>query len=229
VHRTHDEYIHVGSLAFHLDQIADYALQGADLTTSTAFQHQLLFALAAYADQRAESPVGSGACHPVASRVRSPERMGEDRTLDDDAGAKRSPQLFVGDSETVMVVHEMLREGQIVRRIPLRRCQRLVVGRDDGADIVLQSATASRRHFALEVTPTGAVFVEDLSSCCGTLVNDERIDHRQLEQGDVLKVGSSVYLTFQQGEDVGKPTHFEKMYSERALAMPPGLPLAGSR
>ena len=162
-----------------------------------------------------DRPSARALVDPVASRVRSAWRMGEDRTLDDDAGATQSLHLFVEDSETVMVVHEMLREGQIVRRIPLHRRQRLVVGRDDSADIVLQSETASRRHFALEVTTTGAVFVEDLSSCCGTLVNDERIDRRQLEQGDVMKVGSSTYLTFQQHEDVGEPTNFEKMYSAR--------------
>ena len=31
VHRTHDKYIQVGSLPFHLDQVAAYALQGANL------------------------------------------------------------------------------------------------------------------------------------------------------------------------------------------------------
>jgi DNA-binding winged helix-turn-helix (wHTH) protein len=64
-----------------------------------------------------------------------------------------------------------------------------VIGRDPAADVVIDSATVSRRHARLVVSAAGAT-VEDLQSKNGTFVNGERVvGIVPVSDSDVLKVG----------------------------------------
>lgn len=57
VRRTHDKYIQVGSLAFHLDEVADYALQGANLPLPNGSLLQAAMAmLVVAANERDKAP-----------------------------------------------------------------------------------------------------------------------------------------------------------------------------
>ena len=80
---------------------------------------------------------------------------------------------------------------------------RLVIGRHPGCDIVLESAAVSRQH--AEVTRDGAtVWLNDLRSRNGTLVNGRQITERQrLEDGDDILIGDQ-RLSFSAGR--GAPT-----------------------
>jgi FHA domain len=133
---------------------------------------------------------------------------------------QQSPHLFVGDDvdDVIVVVHEMLGDGLVVRRLSLRRGQRLVVGRSADVDIVIRSKFADRRIFALEVTAAGAVFAEDVGSSCGTLVKGRRIARQRLDQCDVINVASNTFLTFQHGDEIGGPTAIELAYAARKNA-----------
>ncbi len=65
---------------------------------------------------------------------------------------------------------------------------RLLVGRHPDCEIVLDVASVSRQHAALEVTDEG-ITIEDLRSRNGTIVNDLRITApRQLENGDIVSI-----------------------------------------
>ncbi len=63
-----------------------------------------------------------------------------------------------------------------------------VIGRGRNADLVLNEATISRAHalFGYEGT---RVFVQDLGSTNGTLVNGVREHRKLLAQGDELRMG----------------------------------------
>ncbi len=63
-----------------------------------------------------------------------------------------------------------------------------VVGRGGNADMMLNEATISRAH-ALFGYEGHRVFVQDLGSTNGTLVNGEKKDRRLLEDGDELRMG----------------------------------------
>jgi predicted component of type VI protein secretion system len=67
----------------------------------------------------------------------------------------------------------------------------LVLGRDEGADVVVDDPEISRRHAAMR--PAGdTVEVEDLGSLNGTWVNGARIETRVLlTPGDVVQLGTS--------------------------------------
>ncbi len=66
-----------------------------------------------------------------------------------------------------------------------------VIGRGRHADLLLNEATISRAH-ALLGRDGEAVFVQDLGSTNGTLVNGNRADRKVLKDGDELTMGRLV-------------------------------------
>jgi adenylate cyclase len=65
---------------------------------------------------------------------------------------------------------------------------RPIIGRGKGCDIVLDDASVSREHAALEVTNDG-IEVVDLQSSNGTSVNGQRIQRAKIGSGDNLMFG----------------------------------------
>jgi len=77
------------------------------------------------------------------------------------------------------------------RRIEVGADRRLVIGRDDGCNLVLDDSKVSRRHAYLQEVD-GAVEVGDLGSSNGTFVNGRRIERPvTLAPGDSLRIGGS--------------------------------------
>lgn len=73
-------------------------------------------------------------------------------------------------------------------RIPLRQGE-TTLGRSHYCTVVLDSATASRQHAAIEIR-NGEVVLDDLNSRNGTLLNGERISGAEpLRAGDVITIG----------------------------------------
>jgi len=76
------------------------------------------------------------------------------------------------------------------------------LGRDTGADIVLDDPGISRQHSELRVTTDGphlVTSIRDLGSTNGTFVNGERITSRRLDNGDQITVGRTA-VTFRAGK-----------------------------
>ncbi len=69
---------------------------------------------------------------------------------------------------------------------------RTVVGRD-GADITVDDATLSGRHFEVEARGKES-FIRDLDSRNGTLLNGERIRVAQLTSGDKIQAGKTTFI-----------------------------------
>ncbi len=70
--------------------------------------------------------------------------------------------------------------------------ERLVIGREEGCDLLLEDDKVSREHAALFVDPEGRVIVEDLRSTNGTYVNGRRItEPTHLGPDDELRIGES--------------------------------------
>ncbi len=69
---------------------------------------------------------------------------------------------------------------------------RIVIGRSEKADIRLNDTKTSREH--AEITKVGADWVvTDLGSQNGIVVNDKKINQKQLTEGDKLIVGQTVF------------------------------------
>ena len=64
------------------------------------------------------------------------------------------------------------------------------IGRLQTSDIRLEDDKVSRMHAVVEITAPGEVFVIDLGSAGGTLVNGEKVNKRKLQTGDRVQVGN---------------------------------------
>jgi diguanylate cyclase (GGDEF)-like protein len=70
-----------------------------------------------------------------------------------------------------------------------------VIGRATDATIRLEDDGLSRRHAKI-VQADGEVWVEDMNSANGTLVNGQRIQRGMLQDGDKIQMGSTTILKF---------------------------------
>ncbi|MBX5482220.1 MAG: FHA domain-containing protein [Myxococcaceae bacterium] len=82
------------------------------------------------------------------------------------------------------------REGQ---RIEIQDAQELVIGREDGVDVVLKDDLVSRRHAKIRRDWSGT-HVEDLGSRNGIRVNRKRVTRKTLKDRDELEIGATRLL-----------------------------------
>lgn len=75
-----------------------------------------------------------------------------------------------------------------VRQVPLDP-PALTLGRSPRSNLVLESKRASRTHAVVEIEGP-RVYITDLHSLNGTLVNGELIDRHLLSHGDAVEIGS---------------------------------------
>jgi pSer/pThr/pTyr-binding forkhead associated (FHA) protein len=67
----------------------------------------------------------------------------------------------------------------------------LVIGRVN-TDIVLKDdKDVSRKHAVIEILMGNQLFIRDLASTNGTLVNGNRISHQRLKDGDMVTIGTT--------------------------------------
>jgi serine/threonine protein kinase len=66
----------------------------------------------------------------------------------------------------------------------------IVVGRSTGCEVSIDDSRVSRRHCSLRIEHDG-VFLSDLGSANGTLVNGRRCGNARLAEGDLIGVGST--------------------------------------
>jgi pSer/pThr/pTyr-binding forkhead associated (FHA) protein len=96
-------------------------------------------------------------------------------------------------SSRILVV---LERTSPVGMVPADVCPRrfpYVIGRGPDCDLQLFDPALSRRHCRLDWSE-GQLFVEDLESRNGTLVNGKKISEpRTLSEGDLLRIGMSVF------------------------------------
>lgn len=73
------------------------------------------------------------------------------------------------------------------------------IGRDQSNDIQIDEAGVSGRHAQIRLQPSALiedqtdVFLEDLGSTNGSLVNDEQVDKCQLRHNDVITIGWNTF------------------------------------
>ncbi len=81
--------------------------------------------------------------------------------------------------------------GDLGRRYTLARVE-TIIGRSSKSDIPVDQESVSRRHAKLSHTGR-AVVIHDLASTNGTLVNDERVVEYELRNGDLVKIGRTIF------------------------------------
>ena len=69
--------------------------------------------------------------------------------------------------------------------------KRMLIGRIDRSDIVIDDSSVSREHASIE-RRDGRFILEDLKSTNGTFINGEFVDVRVLNHGDKIRIGNTV-------------------------------------
>jgi diguanylate cyclase (GGDEF)-like protein len=93
----------------------------------------------------------------------------------------------------------------------------VVIGRGADAGIRLRDDGVSRRHARIAITQ-GDIYLEDLASANGTLLNGEKVHRARLRDGDTIHVGSTTVLKLTFSDELEE--QFRKRMYEAALFDP---------
>ncbi|MDH5573402.1 MAG: FHA domain-containing protein [Gammaproteobacteria bacterium] len=122
-------------------------------------------------------------------------------------------------------------DGAVVREYPLDK-DSISIGRKHGNDIQLNDLAVSGRH-ALIVTMGEHIYVDDLGSTNGTLLNGVRITKSLIKHCDVIQVGNYQFTYYDDTETEYEPTMFiqaeiedTQIINTNQNHMPKGEPLA---
>src|SRR5262245_34257662 len=95
-----------------------------------------------------------------------------------------------------------------------------VIGRGTQANLALvNDLTASVEHCRVELEPTGCV-IEDLRSRYGTTVNGRPVTRALLNDGDVIKIGTSQIRVVIDSTEAPAETLLYRSQGSRALTQP---------
>jgi len=129
-------------------------------------------------------------------------------------------------------------DGEIINEHPLET-ETLSIGRKHTNDIQLNDLTVSGRHAMISCTQPDQVFVEDLGSTNGTLINGNHIKKVALRHGDIIQMGHHQFTFLNEDGAQYEPTMFIKAeLDETQMVLPEwesreesikGQPLAGLR
>jgi len=97
-------------------------------------------------------------------------------------------------------------DGAVIREYPIEK-ESLSIGRKHGNDIQLNDLTVSGRH-ALIISMGEHIYVDDLGSTNGTLMNGARISKTLLNHGDVIQMGNYQFTFYDDTETEYEPTMF---------------------
>jgi hypothetical protein len=136
-----------------------------------------------------ENPLGSRYCSSCGTQLR--ESLADEATMVHDVMGDNSDE--VAEDELADLPPEAI--GAFVVRQGPKKGSRIAldsaevsIGRHPESDIFLDDVTVSRRH-ALVRLMDGAYQVEDAGSLNGTYVNQNRVEHAALNDGDEVQVG----------------------------------------
>ena len=97
-------------------------------------------------------------------------------------------------------------EGAVIREYSIDK-DSISIGRKHGNDIQLNDLTISGRH-TLVTKVSDNIFIDDLGSTNGTLLNGARIAKSKLHHSDVIQIGNYQFTFFSHEEEDYEPTMF---------------------
>jgi hypothetical protein len=109
--------------------------------------------------------------------------------------------------------------GQLVRSETLAQ-DVIKIGKLDSMHLKLEDEGVSRMHAVIETAPTGEVFLTDLGSATGSIVNGQRQKKVQLRTADQLQFGSTV-IAIELGDAGEYAGSAEGEYEEQTPARAP--------
>jgi two-component system cell cycle response regulator len=136
-----------------------------------------------------------------------PESAAARPTAIDQTRVNRVGPVITGSGGTGAAFLVQIYGPQLGKRYPLDRSP-IIVGRDLASDVVVDLDNVSRRHCRLTARE-GAIYLSDLNSTNGTLLNDRIVEREcPLRSSDLIKVGGAIFK-FLHGNDLEAQYHEE--------------------
>jgi hypothetical protein len=107
------------------------------------------------------------------------------RTQTGAAAKSDATRIWVTPPSIILVVQATGKQIRLSDTVTL-------IGRSSECDLVLKSASVSKRHCQI-VAEDNEIWVEDLESANGTLVNGQMIERCRLKTGDVLEIAGHAF------------------------------------
>jgi serine/threonine-protein kinase len=107
------------------------------------------------------------------------------RTQTDPATKSDATRMWVTPPSVILTVQATGKQIRLSDAVTL-------IGRASECDLVLKSASVSKRHCQL-VAEDNQIWVEDLESANGTLVNGQMIERCRLKTGDILEIAGHAF------------------------------------
>jgi pSer/pThr/pTyr-binding forkhead associated (FHA) protein len=121
--------------------------------------------------------------------------MGDEETINPDF--LQSPQNSGSESESTPAI--IMLSGVLIGRKFVLSQDKYVIGRGPGAEIDTRDDMVSRSHAEL-FKQNGRVIIRDLKSHNGIYVNNCKIDQWTLKDGDVVRMGNTLFQFVQSKE-----------------------------
>ena len=112
--------------------------------------------------------------------------MDADHTLQQSDG--QTPQNSKNDLSCLVQIYP----PDVIDGMLVLENRTLVIGRDLGADLVLDDPNVSRRHAELVPVEDGVEII-DLDSTNGVMINNAEVDRRVLSSGDTIGIGGYIF------------------------------------
>ncbi len=148
---------------------------------------------------RSGAPEGTTRPPPAAMAARpSPRRDAttelptlrtEDETAAAEKTARHAKDAFAPLRRVETATLRVVAGRDMLSYMTLHPNDEVVLGRDEGADMILTDSLVSRRHAKISMSSDRTIVVQDLRSTNGTFVNGAPIDRALLRVGESLVVG----------------------------------------
>ncbi|GES86813.1 kanadaptin [Rhizophagus clarus] len=118
---------------------------------------------------------------------------------------------------------EIIKNGVSLELIDFPSKEFLVLGRLPICDIAMEHPSVSRYHATIQFNSKGEIFLYDLDSAHGTIINKQRIPSRhftKLRVGDQLKFGESTRTYVLLGPEESQPEPPESIQISKSISKP---------
>lgn len=133
-----------------------------------------------------------------------PTSMQDDKTI-------RRDTVDLTESKDTRKANFVVLAGQDIGRKYDVESEEMYIGRNEMCEIFVDDEDVSRIHAKIDAT-SDYVYIEDLGSTNGTLVNGDKIKRHQLEDGDRIQVGSMTVLKFNYVDEIEESFN-EQLYN----------------
>ncbi len=148
------------------------------------------------AQLKTKEPKSPNSQAPKAPKPEVPESPKPENQPSADSTAPE-PDSAAGQPGTAIAAFEVLKDGKIEQVLEVAESQpRIMIGRSEDSELRLNSEFVSRHHALIFCTEEG-VYIEDLNSFNGTIVNSRKITRCDLQAGDVVTIGDFQILSRQ--------------------------------